>query len=203
MANATNKLSKQHVRCFIWCLELKLVVSLSMTYGLLIPFTSLVFVSMLDGKWGYVCHWRIAWPGTIVSMKWWYKAFYIIYALHKLLLQTVRQVVSYPFNRICPVKLFLNWCPIMVQSHMLLRTRNGCQPTPSPTKMDAFTSMGLWKSRQFFHIGKLETMVCSCSMKALKGFFLFIEDISWPSFFQIVVVADTIFLKCWLLSTAC
>ena len=128
---------------------------------------------MLEGKWDYVLlHWCIARIGPTVSTECWYQVFLCyICAVHETLASSV--IIGVFFcNKNCRVKLFLNWCPIVVQLHLLLVTiRKWCQDIPSHVQMDAFTLTVGRKSWKCFHLWKLETMLCSCSTKALKGYF--------------------------------
>lgn len=142
----------------------------SMSSGSLKVLHSFASVSMLDSNLGYVCLWFTHWTDSTVWRKCWYELvcikFYIFvfYIIHKC-----------PFNFFCSccninclVKLLLNSCWNEVSSHMQsVNQWNLCQPTAFAVEVDALPLMGghiSWRSNQ---IWRLETMLCSFSMKEL------------------------------------
>ena len=95
---------------------------------------------------------------------------YVLACIQLLLIHNVEIGVCF-CNRNCRVKLFLSWYPVVVKLHLLLVTiRKWCQCIPSTVKMDAFTLISGGKSWPSVHLGKSETMLCSCSTRAIMGF---------------------------------
>ena len=73
-------------------------------------------------------------------------------------------------NRNCPLQLFLNRFPGMVELHLcLLITPKWLQGTTFPAEIEPFKLTSSCLSWQRIHIGKLETLFYSCSTKAQEG----------------------------------
>lgn len=156
---------------------------------------------MLEIHLGDVCHWCTSWTSPIVWTSWWYEVFYVIYVLHQLLFKIGVTIGFFVLHQKLPCLVVRQKMPHHGQNTLALGQNKKVMSTYSVSRIDQRILTKGWRQimtiRPFLEIGD---KVMFMLYHGTKGTFMFIDDIPWSSWFQIVVVVGTIFLKCWVLS---